>query len=299
MDGCAASGEFPTFQLDRTRVDPRWFHWLTKTPEFWDACDALSRGTSGKNRIRPEQFLTIKIPRPPLAEQRRIVARIEAVAGRIEEARGLRRAVEQEASSLVVSLHLQLSSSEDVELGSVLTLDEDREAVVAGKLYPQTGVKGFGQGLFAREAVDSTQTTYKAFNCLYEGAVVLSQVKGWEGAIAVCPSTLAGRYASPEYRTFRCIPERAVPAYIAALVATPWFLDRLRGLSRGVGARRERTRPEQFLGLRMPMPPVVAQQRMVSLFGGLGLVRQLQTEMECEIDSLLPALLDQAFKGEA
>lgn len=64
VDGCAASGEFPTFELDRTQILPRWMHWLTKSREFWKQCDILSRGTSGKNRIRPELFLTIRIPLP-------------------------------------------------------------------------------------------------------------------------------------------------------------------------------------------------------------------------------------------
>lgn len=30
VDGCAASGEFPTFELDRSRVLPAWLHWQTK-----------------------------------------------------------------------------------------------------------------------------------------------------------------------------------------------------------------------------------------------------------------------------
>ena len=96
VDGCAASGEFPTFELDRARVLPAWLHWQTKTPGFWAKCDALSQGTSGKNRIKPDLFLTIEVPLPPLAEQRRVVARIEALAAKIAEARRLRaEAVEE------------------------------------------------------------------------------------------------------------------------------------------------------------------------------------------------------------
>src|SRR5216683_1906187 len=103
VDGCAASGEFPTFELDRTKVLPRWIHWLTKSSDFWSKCDALSHGTSGKNRIKPEIFLTIKTPLPSLSEQRRIVARIEELAAKIEEARGLRREAVEEAEKLFPS----------------------------------------------------------------------------------------------------------------------------------------------------------------------------------------------------
>jgi hypothetical protein len=88
VDGCAASGEFPTFELDNSRILPRWMHWITKSQGFWQKCDNLSRGTSGKNRIRPELFLTIEVPIPSLEEQRRIIVRIEEFVARIEKARG-------------------------------------------------------------------------------------------------------------------------------------------------------------------------------------------------------------------
>jgi type I restriction enzyme S subunit len=90
LAGCFVSGEFPTFVTNPDLLIPRWMHWLTKTANFWEQCDEKSRGTSGKNRIRPEQFLKVEIPLPPLAEQRRIVARIEELAAKIAEACSLR-----------------------------------------------------------------------------------------------------------------------------------------------------------------------------------------------------------------
>lgn len=298
VDGCSASGEFPTFELDRTRVEPRWLHWQTKTRDFWAKCDALSRGTSGKNRIQPERFLTIPVPLPPLAEQCRIVARIEALAAKIAEAHGLRQEAIEGVNGFVTSLHLHLSSPNVVPLDEYLTLDETRDPVELGQEYPQVGVRSFGQGLFAKGAVDSSQTTYKAFNRLYEGAIVLSQVKGWEGAIAGCPASLAGMFVSPEYRTFRCIPGKAEPKYLSAVVTTPWFWTQLKDATRGAGDRRERTRPEQFLQLKMPMPCIEKQRRAITILEKLEPIRQLQTETTTELDAILPAILDRAFRGE-
>jgi len=180
----------------------------------------------------------------------------EELTAKIEEACGLRQQAVEEAAAFVSSLHLNLARTRTVAIGEILTLEEYREEIQFGQEYPQVGVKGFGQGLFAKETLDATQTTDKAFNRRYDGALVLSQVKGWEGAIAVCRSDLAGRYVSPEYRTFRCIEGMAIPEYLAALVATPWFWTQLKNVTRGVGARRERTRPEQFLQMELPMPEV-------------------------------------------
>ncbi len=248
--------------------------------------------------LKEKDIASVEISLPPIAEQRRIVARVEELAGKVEEARGLRSKAIQEVGAFVSSLHLHLAQSRVLSLGKVLLLDEQQEEVQIGRQYPQVGVKGFGGGLFARETLEASQTTYKAFNRLYEGAIVLSQVKGWEGAIAGCPDSLVGKYVSPEYRTFRCLPDQALPDYIAVLVITPWFWTKLKDLTRGVGGRRERTRPEQFLKMEIPMPTVTQQEYALTAFGKLSALNQLQAETEAELNALLPSILDKAFKGE-
>jgi type I restriction enzyme S subunit len=295
--GCFGSGEFPTFVPDRNKLEPKWFHWMTKTKWFWEACDVKSQGTSGKNRIRPEKFLDIEIPLPPLSEQRRIVAHIESLEARVNEAQRLRGEVEEDISAFVASYHVHYSDNV-VKLGDILTLDEDKEIIKTEGNYPQIGVKGFGKGLFARETLSGTQTTYKWFNRLYYGAVVLSQVKGWEGAIGVVDKSLTGKFSSPEYRTFRCKPDKALPEYLSELFATPWFYLQLKTLSRGVGGRRERIRPELFVELEIPIPDIERQKLAIGIFAKFPALRELQSATGEELSALLPSVLDKAFKGE-
>ena len=150
-----------------------------------------------------------------------------------------------------------------VPLGELLALDERREEVVPGRKYRQVGVRAYGQGLFVKSALDGAQTTYRSFNRLYVGAVVLSQVKGWEGALDVCPMEMDGLYVSPEYRTFR--PSESVDRdYLKWLLTSSIFWRRLGRLTRGVGGRRERIRPEMFLQLDIPLPPLPEQWRIVA-----------------------------------
>jgi type I restriction enzyme S subunit len=82
------------------------------------------------------------------------------------------------------------------------------------------------------------------------------------------------------------------------LVRTEWFWSKLGNATRGVGARRERTRPEQFLNIELPMPDIDQQKRGEALFAEVDALRRLQAETVVEIDALLPAILDRAFKGE-
>ncbi|MBI3248015.1 MAG: restriction endonuclease subunit S [Deltaproteobacteria bacterium] len=297
--GKFVSPQFPTFLCDELKLDRLFLKWLMKRPMFWQDLGSRASGMGDRRRtLNPDALFKCEIPLPSLSEQQRIVARIEELAVKIEEARGLRRQAVAETTSFVSSLHLSLAGERVVALGDILRLDESKEEVQFGQQYPQVGVKGFGQGLFPRETLEATQTTYRGFNRLYEGAIVLSQVKGWEGAIAACGSDLAGRYVSPEYRTFRCLEGRAIPEYLAALVTTPWFWTQLKDVTRGVGARRERTRPEQFLQMKLPMPEIDRQAKAVPAFDKLQILKRLQAETAAELDALPPSVLDKAFKGE-
>ena len=118
LAGCFGSGEFPTFTPDRKEVEPKWFHWMTKTKWFWQACDEKSQGTSGKNRIRPERFLEIEIPLPPLSEQHRILQRIETIAAGIDKAQCLREEADIETGKLLDSSLVHFFENNNAELVS-------------------------------------------------------------------------------------------------------------------------------------------------------------------------------------
>jgi type I restriction enzyme S subunit len=93
--GCYVSNELPCFAVNRSRLDGRFLWRYFSRRSVWD--EALSESTGGtptsRNRLKEHKFLAFKIPLPPLDEQRRIVARIEKLKAKIEEARALRELV--------------------------------------------------------------------------------------------------------------------------------------------------------------------------------------------------------------
>lgn len=262
LEGAVVSNDFPVFTPDPERLAPQFLGWLSKTKNFVELCKAASEGTTNRVRLKEDRFLAMTISLPPLAEQGRLVERIDALAAKIEEATRLKQQTNDDHADFISSLNNYLANGRIVTIGDFLELHEDRVSVEAGKEYAQVGAKGFGAGLFPRESITAQQTTYKAFNRLYAGAVVLSQVKGWEGAIAVCPNELAGRFASPEYRTFQAKPDAVLPEYVVAIIPTPWFWQRLSTVTRGVGARRERIRPELFLESSRSFVVLVLRRRL-------------------------------------
>jgi type I restriction enzyme S subunit len=294
LDGTIVSSHYFLFDLDEGKLERGFLDHFVRTLAFREQVQA--QGSTNYAAIRPADVLGYEIPLPTLVEQRRVVARIEELAAEIHEARTLRQQAAEEAEAFIVSIHVQLAGNRRQALGELLQLDEDVVPIAPAGTFPQVGVRSFGGGLFRKSSVSGIETTYKWFNRLYDGALVLSQVKGWEGAVAICPSELAGWFVSPEYRTFRCVTDEARDGYMAPLVRTEWFWRKLTRATRGVGARRERTRPEQFLQIDIPMPDVAKQGLGEALFAEVQLLRQLQAESTTELDALSPAILDRAFR---
>lgn len=295
--GRFGSHRFITCVVDGERANATYIKlYLTTSPEGRAQVLQASPGGAGRNRtLGVEKMGQIQIPLPPLAEQQALVARLDALAEKTRKVEAHLDDVERISSDLLLSLHHKLAAGRVVRLGDVMELSEDAETVTAAGTYPQVGVRGFGGGLFPKPAISGTETSYKAFNRLYTGAIVLSQVKGWEGAIARCPAELAGWFVSPEYRTFRCKPGLAIDEYFGELVRTEWFWSQLKEATRGVGARRERTRPEQFLNIELPLPAVEDQLRTVEILRRqLPLKAKHATIREANA-ALLPATLERVF----
>lgn len=100
LDGAVVSNDFPAYDPAEDRLDRRYLNWLSKTAQFVDLCHAASEGTTNRVRLQEDRFLAMPIPLPPLPEQRRIVAKIERFASKIEEAKGSRGKTVAEAEAL-------------------------------------------------------------------------------------------------------------------------------------------------------------------------------------------------------
>jgi type I restriction enzyme S subunit len=307
VDGCAASGEFPTFTLNETRVIPRWLHWQTKTRRFWAKCDVLSQGTSGKNRIKPELFLTIRVPLPSLAEQRRVVARIEGLAGQIHEAGTLRDQAAEEAEALLVAMahRADVAESSKVRAGwkrkklaEVIRFVDDSQKVQPDRSYPNLGIYSFGRGLFHKPPIDGLATSAAALRRVKAGQFIYSRLFAFEGAYGRVTKEFDGAFVSQEYPTFDCDARHVRSEFLAAYFKPAHIWKSVAAGSKGLGDRRLRVQPAQLLSHELWIPPVSWQNRLAEVQSEVDALKRLQTETAAELDALVPAILDRAFKGE-
>lgn len=75
FDGGYVSSEFPTFTLDETRLLPEYMRLICQRPSFHAEMRLRSTGTAERrNRLKPEELLSIDVELPPIDEQRVVVA---------------------------------------------------------------------------------------------------------------------------------------------------------------------------------------------------------------------------------
>lgn len=298
-EGCYGSAEFPVFVPNRDRLEPRWFHWYTKTRALWMQCDEKSRGTSGQNRMHPDRFLDVTIPLPGVGEQRRIVGRIEAVASRIEEARRLRREAEEELEALGGAMLFQTDEAvESVPLGALMALKSPDIQVHPDRLYDFAGVYSFGRGVFAGQRKAGSEISYGRLTSLGAGDFVYPKLMAWEGAFGVVPPALAGRVVSTEFPVFEVDRARVLPEVLDAYFKMPSVWPLVAGGSTGTNVRRRRLHPAQLLEMQFPLPSTQAQHRFAAVRRASEQIRTAQAETDAALQATIPSLIRQAFAGE-
>ena len=73
LDGGIITGNFWTFDVDYTIVNPHYLALLTTTDAFIQFCEQASNGTTNRHYLQESLFLSIKVPVPSLEEQNELV----------------------------------------------------------------------------------------------------------------------------------------------------------------------------------------------------------------------------------
>ncbi|MDX9954573.1 MAG: restriction endonuclease subunit S [Anaerolineae bacterium] len=306
--GCYVSNEFPCFHVELAKLDPKYLWFYFKRESAWNETLGLSYGATptSRNRLKEANLLSMQIPLPPLAEQRRIVARIEALAARAEAARELREQVMAEVEALIHSaLRASLKHidgwdikpiSECSKMSTGKTPPSERDEYYGGQIQWYTpGDLGFHKKLgisprtLSQLAIDEGKAT------IYEpGTILLVAIGASLGKVGLAQELCS----SNQQITGIKFDPGIVPEYGF------WWIRRLYDDLRAKASQA--TLPiinQRKIGtLEIVIPPLPEQHRIVAhldaLQAKITAVQQHQAATQVRLEALLPSILDRAFKGE-
>lgn len=272
---------------------------MSKTAAFVELCKRASEGTTNRVRLKEDRFLSTTIPLPRLPEQQRIVARIESLAARIEEAQGLKAKITTDERHMLLATFSKL-----IAIGTLRSMEEIAPItrrpikVEMESTYPELGIRSFGKGTFPKPAVPGIEIGSKKLFCIEPGDLVFNNVFAWEGAVAVAKAKDAGRVGS--HRFIACVPKEGIATanFLCFYFLTEDGLRKIGDASPG-GAGRNRTLGlEALSAIQIPLPPYEKQLWFDDLQAKVAALKKLQSETAAELAALLPSILDKAFKGE-
>jgi type I restriction enzyme, S subunit len=309
LDGSIVSSHYFLFVVDETKLDRRFLDYFIRTHMFRTQVEA--QGSTNYAAIRPADVLGYTMPLPPLAEQRRVVARIEELAGQIDRARALRRQAQQQASALWArstgDVFARLETCHPPKLlRDLVSVRGGGTPSKADPVYWDGDIPWITpKDVKSRELSDARQhisqrATEETAARLLEPGAVLVVVRGMILANTF-PSAVLRRPAAINQDMKALVPQaHLLPEFLCSML---WAQNaRFLQLVEKSTHDTRRLDTDKLLDAQMPVPPIPEQRRVVTELEGLEArmvtLKRLQSGTAAELNALLPATLDRAFKGE-
>lgn len=245
---------------------------------------------------------------PPLAEQRRLVAHIESLTSRLEQARQARQAALAEAA-MVFQRALELSFDEnatddwneysadglfEIVSGQVSPLDlEFSELTYLGPEHVETGT-----GRIIGERVSVAELKMKSGKYRFTPEhVVYSKIR--PALRKVCTPDYSGLCSADMY-ALKPKLKRVTRDFLKFLLLAPAFSEY--AIEKSDRNAMPKINQTALMAFRFRAPDVPEQERIASFLNRLlskhAELRRLQAETEAELTAFTPALLAKAFRGE-
>jgi type I restriction enzyme, S subunit len=312
LNGSIVSSHYFLFVIDKAKLDGRFLDFFARTPAFRE--QVAAQGSTNYAAIRPTHVLGYEMPLPPLAEQRRVVARIEELAAEIHEARTLRHQATEEAEALLGSACSALLQPKTAEQFSVEDLVGE-DGLRNGKSVKSAGVESEIRCLtlsaIRNGCIDISESkpipmsrAEAAPFQVRKGDVYVIRGNGSKhlcGRAGVINEEAPGVIFPDLFIQIGLPQERVLPEFFVAAwnsSSTRAVIEEKAKTTSGIWKINQ----GHILSTKVFVPPLPEQRQIVTELDGLqtevDALKRLQAETVAELAALLPAILDKAFKGE-
>ena len=186
-----------------------------------------------------------------------------------------------------------------VPLGEVVEHRKEFITIDDLKTYRRPRVKLHAQGIVLRDAVPGALIKTKKQQVARAGEFLVAEIDAKVGGFGLVPDDLDGAIVSSHCFLYGHRPTLLDNNYLGWFVRTRAFREQVEAQG---STNYAAIRPSDVLEYEIPLPPLGEQRRIVAELDALqakvDAVKALQTETAAELDAMLPAILDKAFKGE-
>jgi type I restriction enzyme S subunit len=276
-----------------------WIHLFVRQSAVREEARKNMHGAAGQQRVPIDFLREAEIPVPPLDEQRRIVARIEELTRRADEAR--ETAVERgaELDALLRAVYRQMTKGVEWKpLKEVASIVRRAVKTKPDEEYGEMGIRSFGKGTFKKPVLSGKQIGNKRIYCIHEGDLVFNNVFAWEKAIAVAKPEDHGRVGSHRFITYVPHKGKATSEFLCHHFLGERGIEDIRAASPGSAGRNRTLGLQKLEKILVPVPDYDKQKRFSEIAKRRELVQQESFGINEDVKTFNAALLAKAFRGE-
>ena len=255
--------------------------------------------------------LPFKDGKPDIEEQRRVVARVEEITAKIEQAKKLREDALKETEKIMQTALHQIFSKPEQKGWVVKTLGEISKNVrygltakstttPEGVLYIRiTDIDSEGNlKLSDPHYVKIDAATAEKYS-LNNGDILIARSGATAGKAYLCEIKNKAVFASYMIR-FRLKDDIVMPKFVFYFLQSPIYWEQLQ--MNKIGGAQPNVNAKNLQNIKIPVPPIEQQQRIVTYLDDLkkqvSLLKKYQIETEEKFNLMVETVLKMAFSGK-
>ena len=320
LAGALVSGDFPIIRIDQTAVWQDYLTYYLSQPYTWEPFRAVSVGTTGRRRARPDAVMTLPIPLPPLPEQRAIAHVLRTVQRAKEATEGVIAALKELKKSLMQHLFTygpvpvgakNFSPQQESEIGPlpahwrVVRLGEvvEKTKQIDPRKKPEWFFKYVDVSSVDNELLRITsyqnfagkEAPSRARKQIDAGDVLFATVRPYLKRIAIVPPELDGHICSTAFCVLRAKNEIDA-CYLFFAVAHEPFVQRVAEHQRG--SSYPAVTDQDVLREVIPFPPLDEQREIARILQAVDAKIAAEQARREALEGLFKTLLQELMSGK-
>jgi type I restriction enzyme, S subunit len=253
------------FRTDEKLLTPQHLKYFTETKHYWDWVKTVSM-RSGQPGINAEEYASLKIPLPPLSEQRAIAQVLSTADAAIHTTEKLIAQKELRKKWLMQQLLTGKKRLKgfDHTKWKIQALENFIKPIVREVPKPNTpylgiGLRSHGKGTFLKHDEQPEKNIMDNFYIVRPNDLIVNITFAWEQAIAIVKPEDDGALASHRFPTYTFIKEKGHPDFFRFYILQPRMKFMLQMISPGGAGRNRVMSKSDFIKLEFLLPEYAEQ----------------------------------------
>jgi type I restriction enzyme S subunit len=185
-----------------------------------------------------------------------------------------------------------------VRIGDMLQIQRRAVELKPTDEYREIGLRSFGKGVFHKAPISGSELGNKRVFRILPGDLIISNVFGWEGAIAIAGESERGFIGSHRFMTWTATNSKIDPKFVFHYFSSEAGLESLRRASPGSAGRNRTLGVRAFEDLTIPLPDIAEQRAIAGRLDAMGDASQ-QSQIETDVVDRAARAFAQSLMSES